>query len=151
MKKLLLVLIGLIPFVLGFAMNSWLIDNPNSILPFKPIGILFLVFWVWIGFIMCKYAETPYQSAVIIHLPALFVLLLVMYQDMVLEEYWSNLLGLATQVFYLPLINLSSFIFSYTMTGGLYVQMSTSVIVAFLLMYGSYYVGCYLKKVVSGK
>ena len=69
-----------------------------------------------------------------------------MYQDMVLEEYWSNLLGLATQVYYLPLINLSSFIFSYTMTGGLFVQMSTATVVAFLLMYGSYYVGCYLKK-----
>ena len=122
MKKFLLFLIGLIPFVLGFAMNSWLMNNPNSILPFRLIGILFLVFWVWVGFITCKYAKTSYHSAVIIHLPAIFVLLLVMYQDMVLEEYWSNLLGLATQVYYLPLINLSSFIFSYTMTGGLFVQ-----------------------------
>ena len=151
MKKLLLVLIGLIPFGLGFAMNSWLMDNPNSILPFRLIGILFLVFWVSVGFITCKYAKTPYHSAVILHLPALFVLLLVMYQDIVLEEYWSNLLGLATQVYYLPLINLSSFIFSYTMTGGLFVQMSTATVVAFLLMYGSYYVGCYFKKVVSRK
>ena len=145
MKKLLLVLLGLIPFVLGFAMNSWLMDNPNSILPFKLIGILFLVFWVWIGFITCKYAKTPFQSAVIIHLPALFVLFLIMYQDIVLEKFWSNLFGLATQFYYLPLINLSSFIFSFTMT------ISPLMIVAFLLMYGSYYVGCYFKKVVSGK
>jgi len=151
MKKLLLVLIGLIPFVLGFAMNSWLMNNPNSILPFRLLGILFLVFWVWVGFITCKYAKTPYHSAVILHLPAFLVLLLIMYQDIVLEEYWSNLLGLATQFYYLPLINISSFISSFIITGGLYVQMSTAMIVAFLLMYGSYYVGCYFKKVVSRK
>ena len=151
MKKLLLVLLGLFPFVLGFAMNSWLMDNPNSILPFRLIGILFLVFWVWVGFITCKYAKTPYQSVVIIHLPALFVLFLIMYQNIVLEQYWSNFFGLATQFYYLPLINISSFISSLIMTGGLHVQMSTAMVVAFLLMYGSYYVGCYFKKVVSGK
>ena len=139
MKKLFLVLLGLIPFVLGFVMNSWLMNNPNSILPFKLIGILFLVFWVWVGFITCKYVKTPYQSAVIIHLPALFVLFLIMYQDIVLEKFWSNFFGLATQFYYLPLINLSNFIFSYTMT------ISPLMIVAFSLMYGSYYVGCYFK------
>ena len=121
MKKWLLVLIGLIPFVLGFAMNSWLINNPNSILPFRLLGVLFLVLWVSVGFITCKYAKTPYHSAVILHLPALFVLLLIMYQDMVLEEYWSNLFGLATQFYYLPLINISSFISSFIITGGFYV------------------------------
>ena len=150
MKKMLLVLIGLIPFVLGFVMNSWLMDNPDSILPFKLIGILFLGFWVLVGFLTYKYDKKPYPSSLIIHLPALFVLFLIMYQDMVLEQFWPNFIGWVTQFYYLPLINISSSISSFMITGG-YVQMYALCIVGFLLMYGSYYVGCYFKKVVSSK
>ena len=145
MKKIILFLIGLIPFVLGFLMNSWLMQNPNSILPSKLIGIIFLVFWVLVGFITCKFNKTPYQSAVIIQSPALLVLLLIMYQDMILGQFWSNFFGLATQFYYLPLINISS----YIVGGGLYVQMWTASVVAFVLMYGSYYLGCYLKNLSS--
>ncbi|MEK4628490.1 MAG: hypothetical protein ABS944_16845 [Solibacillus sp.] len=147
MKKLILFLIGIIPFVLGFLMNSWLIQNSNSILPLKLIGIILLIFWVLVGFITCKFDKTPYQSAVIIHSPALLVLLLIMYQDIILGQFWSNFFGLATQFYYLPLINISSFIVG----GGFYVQMWTASLVAFLLMYGSYYLGCYFKKNLSSK
>ena len=59
MKKALLILIGLIPFVLGFLMNAWLMQNQDSVLPFKLIGILFLVFWGLIGYITCKFEKTP--------------------------------------------------------------------------------------------
>lgn len=149
MKKLILVLIGLIPFVLGFVMNSWMMQNPNSTLPFKLIGIILLGAWVLVGCITYKYDKTPYPAALIIHVPALLVLFLIMYQDMILGEFWSNLFGLATQVYYLPLIHISSLIFSFI--GGGYVQMWTASIVAFLLMYGSYYVGCYFKKILSSK
>lgn len=147
MKKMILFLIGIIPFMLGFLMNSWLIQNPNSILPFKLIGIIFLVFWILVGFITCKFEKTSYLSAVTIHLPAVLVLLLIMYQDMILGQFWPNMIGLATQFYYLPLTNISSFIFG----GGLYVQMWTASVMAFLLMYGSYYLGCYLKKILSSK
>ena len=147
MKKMILLLIGIIPFVLGFLMNSWLMQNPNSILPFKLIGITFLVFWVFVGFITCKFEKTPYHSALFIHTPAVITLLLLTYQEMVLEQFWHNMIGLATQFYYLPLTNISSFIIG----GGLYVQMWTASIVAFLLMYGSYYLGCYLKKILSSK
>lgn len=147
MKKLILFLIGLIPFVSGFLMNSWLMQNPNSVLPFKLIGSIFLVFWVLVGSITCKFDKTPYHSAVIIHLPALLVLLLIMYQDMILGQFWSNIFGLATQFYYLPLINISSFIVG----GGLYVQMWTASIVAFFLMYGCYYLGCYFNKILRSK
>lgn len=143
---MILFLIGLIPFVLGFLMNSWLMQNPNSILPFKLIGIIFLVFWVLVGFITCKFEKTPYQSAVIIHSPALLVLLLIIFQHMILGQFWSNLFGLATQIYYLPLLNISNFI-----GGGLlvYGHLWTACLMAFLLMYGSYYLGCYFFKNLS--
>ena len=43
-KKMTLFLLGLFPLVLGFMMNSWILENPDSVLPFKLIGFVFLVF-----------------------------------------------------------------------------------------------------------
>ncbi|MFF2754471.1 hypothetical protein ACFVR1_12090 [Psychrobacillus sp. NPDC058041] len=147
MKKLILFFIGLIPFVLGFLMNSWLMQNQNSILPFKLIGIIFLVFWALVGFITCKFEKTPFKSAAIINLPAFLTLLFIMYQGIILGQFWSNIFGLATQFYYLPLINISASLGIFLPLSPLH-NWSLSLI-AFLLMFASYYLGCYLKKVCS--
>ena len=147
MKKLVLFLIGFIPFVLGFLMNSWLMQNQNSVLPFKLIGILFLIFWVLVGFITCKFGKTPLKSAVIINLPAFLTLLIIIYQDIVLEQYWSNIVGSATQFYYLPLINISSSLEMFLPLPTLHIW--SVCLIAFLLMCASYYIGCYLKKIRS--
>lgn len=148
MKKMILLLIGLIPFVLGFLMNSWLMQHPNSILPFKLIGIIFLGFWVLVGFITCKFEKTPLKSAVIIHLPAFLVLILIMFQNIILGQYWSNLFGWAIQMYYLPLINISNtlvrIVLFFTPT-----HVWMLCLMAFILMFGSYYLGCNLKKFLS--
>ncbi|SOC43772.1 hypothetical protein [Ureibacillus acetophenoni] len=145
MKKVILILLGFIPLPIGFLMNSWLMENQDSILPFLYIGILFLAFWALLGFITCKSEKTPYHSALFIHTPAIIAFLLLSYQDRVLEQIWPNMIGIATQNFYLPLINLSSIIIG----GGLYVEMWLASGIAFLLMYGSYYLGCYLNMILS--
>lgn len=147
MKRMILFLIGLIPFVLGFLMNSWLMQNPNSVLPFKLIGIIFLVCWVLVGFITCKFDKTPLKSAVIIHLPAFLVLILIMFQNIILGQSWSNLFGWAIQMYYLPLINISNtlvkIVLFFTAT-----HVWMMCLMSFILMFGSYYLGCNLKKLL---
>src|SRR5690606_38325650 len=115
-----------------------------SILPFKLIGILILVFWLLLGFITCKIEKTPYHSALFIHIPALIALLLIMYQDIVLERFWSNMIGIATQFYFLPLIHISG-----SIGGMLSYYLWSDCLIAFLLMYGSYSLGSYLKKIFS--
>ena len=139
------------PFVIGFLMNSWLMQNPYSILPFKLIGFIYLTFWLIIGFISYKIEKTLLKPAVIAHLPAILMLSLIMYQEIILGQYWSNTIGIAAQIFYLPLINISSsvvgiFLFFipwdiHVWSGGLIAS-----IIAFLLMLASYCLGYYLKK-----
>ena len=144
---MILFLLGLIPFVLGFFMNSWLMQNPDSIIPFQLIGLIFLAFWLMVGFISYKFEASLLKSAVIAHLPALLMLLFIMYQEIIRGQFWSNLFGIATQLYYLPLITISSSIVGIflSLTPWAINIWSTSII-AFLLMLASYYIGYHIKK-----
>ena len=142
-----LFLVGLIPLVLGFIMNSWILENQDSVLPFKLIGFIFLAFWVIVGFIGFKFEKTLLKSVVIAHLPALLMLLLIMYQEIILGQLWSNLFGSATQFYYLPLINISASvvgIFSFLLSGMTGVW--SVCLIALLLMFTAYYLGYYFNK-----
>ena len=146
-KKMTLLLLGLIPLVLGFIMNSWILENQDSVLPFKLIGFIFLAFWVIVGFIGFKFEKTLLKSVVIAHLPALLILLLIMFQEIILGQLWSNLFGLATQLYYLPLINISASvagIFSFLLSGM--TGLGSASLIGLLLMFAAYYVGYSLNK-----
>ncbi|WP_353095125.1 hypothetical protein [Tissierella praeacuta] len=140
MKKLFLFLLGFIPLVLGFLMNSWLMQN--HILKFKLIGIIFLALWLLIGFTTCYFAKTPLKSTIIANLPAFLMLLFIMYQEIILRRYWSNIFGVATQFYYLPLINIAASFYPSFMI----VRFWLVSLIGFLLMFSSYYLGGYLKK-----
>lgn len=141
MKKIILFVLGLIPFGLSFLMNSWMMSNQDSVLPLKLIGILFIAFWIFIGFITSEFAETPLKSSIIVNTSAFLVLLLLLYQEIIQGYYWANsLIGIGTQFYFLPLINLSSFI--NRLTPFVWV----TYIIAFIIMFASYNLGAYLKK-----
>lgn len=147
MKKVILFLLGLTPLVFGFLMESWMMKNQNSVLPFKLIGIIFLLFWVMVGFTTCKFERTPLESAIITNLPAFLMLLFILFQEIILGRYWVNMFGIVTQFYYLPLVNISSsivgFLFSLI---GLGIHFSVISLISFLFMFGSYYLGSYFKK-----
>jgi hypothetical protein len=147
-----LFLLGLIPFVLGFLMNSWMLQNPDDVLPYKLIGFIFLAFWVTVGFISYKFEKTPLKSAVIAHLPALLMLFFIMYQEIILDQYWANIFGMATQYYYLPLINIAASvvgIFSFLMPGVKGIWLAS--LIAFSLMFAAYYLGYYFRKLLVMK
>ncbi|MFY3792333.1 hypothetical protein ACOQFO_11725 [Ureibacillus sp. MALMAid1270] len=143
MKKLVLILIGFIPFVIGLQMNTWLMENQDRVLPFEIIGIVFLIFWILVGFITSKFEKTPLKTAIIINLPAFLVLLLIMYQSIILGHTWPNLFGLATQMYFLPLVNISSKIIGILF---FYVHIWSASLLAFLLMFVASYFGSYLRR-----
>lgn len=142
MKRLILFLLGLTPLVLGFLMNSWMVKNQNSVLPFKLIGIIFLLYWVVVGFITCKFERTSLKSAIIANLSAFLMLLFILFQEIILEEYWTNMFGIVTQFYFLPLVNISSSIVGFF---GFVIYFSVASIISFLFMFGSYYLGSYFK------
>lgn len=52
--------------------------------------------------------DTALRNAISIHVPALAVFLLAMYQVYLRGEYWPNALGILTQFYYLPVIALAA-------------------------------------------
>ena len=145
-KKLILFLLGLIPFALGLLMNTWTMTNRDSILPLKLIGIGFLIFWTALGFMTSKFERTPLKASMSIHLPSFLILLSIMYQEIIVGKYFSNLFGLFSQLYYLPLINLISSIESIFLSLTPWrIYFWTTSLMSFLVMVFCYHLGVHIR------
>ncbi|GGA60095.1 hypothetical protein [Ornithinibacillus halotolerans] len=143
-KKIILFLLGFTPLLLGYVMNSWMMENLDKVLPLKLIGFLFLAFWLLIGLVSNKLETSLVQSFVIAHLPALLMLLLIMYQEWIVDAFWSNLFGLAPQFYFIPLMNLSASVIGILgiSTKGIWF----ACLLALLYMVAAYYIGNYIRR-----
>lgn len=145
MKRILLILIGFIPLALGFLMNYWIMKYQDSLLPFKLIGIVFLILWGFIGYLTCEFEETAAKSSKIIHSVAFIMLLIFVFQNSILGRFWFNIIGAIPQFYYLPLLNISSFIQSLILFMFRTHITSLDIIISFFLMIASYRLGSKFK------
>ncbi len=147
MKKIFLPAAGLIPFALGFGMNARMMANMDLVLPYRLIGAVWLLFWGLVGYGAKYFAGSARSSALLAHLIPGAVLLCLLYQELVLGRYWFNLLGVATQFYYLPLLNLAFGLenFLFALTGGWVHRMWYSYLIAFGLMWAAFYLGSRLR------
>jgi hypothetical protein len=104
MKKIMLILVGAVPFFVGYGMN-YLMLGPFSdmVLPYKLIGIAFLIAWFFIGRYSYKLVGTKKVATILGNSIAFIVLLLTIYQEYVLGQYWTTQIEAATQFYYLPI------------------------------------------------
>lgn len=151
-------MLGLIPFIIGFLMNQWIVKNPESVLPHKLISILFLAFWVLVGFTSSKFTKNLLKSSIIVNLPAFLMLLLNMYQQIIVGQYWTGAMGEFSQIYFLPLINITGsvvefFMFFITFFTNQVHTISSWILslTAFLLMFIAYYLGGYLRRIYDGR
>ena len=135
MKKLFLCLIGFLPLGVGFTMNWFMMQYQDSVLPYRWIGICLLLCWAGLGFFTYHLKESAKVSACAVHLAALIALLLNVYQEVVLGRYWGNLLSVFTQFFYLPVLNISFTLTSWSS------HVWVAYIAGFLLMCSAYLIG----------
>ena len=139
MKKLIILnLLGFIPLFIGIIMNYIIMQD--VILSFNLIGFIFIILWIFVGYKTEGIEETPAKTSISIHIPAAFALILVLFQELILGQYWFNILGMLTQLFFLPLISIGSYLTFWTP------RIWPVYIVAFLIMLGSYYIGIRIKK-----
>ncbi|MPM24967.1 hypothetical protein SDC9_71456 [bioreactor metagenome] len=135
MKKILLLFMGLLPFFLGLSMNALLMRNMNLVLPYPLLGIAWLLLWGLLGCFTAGCAGSVKESSFLAHIIPLVVLLLLLYQELILGQYWFNLGGLATQLYYLPLLNIA-----FTLTAWAH-RVWPAYIASFALMYAVFYWG----------
>lgn len=141
MKKSILILVGIAPFFMGYGMN-YLMMGPfyNTVLPYKLIGIAFLIAWFFVGRYSYIFVSDKKLATLLGNSVALIVLVLILYQEVVLRQYWLNQIGMATQLYYLALINVAS-VFT-----RMFHTMSATYITAFLMMCMVFYLGCHTNK-----
>lgn len=106
--KLLPLAAGLVPFVLGWLTNGYILANPEKVPPLLPIAVATLVLWGALAFwFRGKLAKTGPIVLLMNLIPAVILVLLGV-QELVFGAYWGGLPGIWTQLYYLPLLNLGA-------------------------------------------
>ena len=138
MKRIILLLIGFLPLLFGYIQNHLMMTIFfDRMTPVFLIGIAVLTIWFFIGMLSKIFANSKKEAVILINAPAFLVLLLILLQEVVLNAFWSNHLGIATQFFYLPLIGFTrylSFIFPI-------ITFSLLSVIAFICLLGASYLG----------
>ena len=96
-----LLALGLLPFAAGYLLDAAIFVLP---VPLILVGIVALLLWGALGVRLGRRGGHPLGNTLLLHLPALVVLLLLLYQELVRQAYWESMLGYATQMFYLPVL-----------------------------------------------
>lgn len=135
-----LILLGLIPFALGGFMNWIMMTDANTIPPFVLSGIVVLLLWAVIAFIVKPHIKDIKKVVIGLNLVAFVVLVLVAIQELLLQAYWNNFVGIWTQFYYLPLLNIGFALTSWSHS------VFSAYCVAFLLMVFAAVLGCKLRK-----
>lgn len=116
-------------------MNRLMMMFPDTVPPTTIIGIIFLAFWGFLSFQAGKMEKDIKNAFFLLNGPALVVLFLLLWQEVIRQSYWKGILGVYTQLFYLPLIGIG---FSFSSWSG---RIWPAYIVCFLLMSAMFVLG----------
>ena len=115
MKRIIFLIIGSLPMPLGFLLAY--LTLADQLLPLVLIGLGILAFWFLVGLLSANFFRTREGAMLFLNLPALLILILVIVQSLILQAFWLNPIGIATQYFYLPFLGISRFLgFFFTLS-----------------------------------
>ena len=129
-----LVLLGAMPLGLGWLLNWYMNLHPETFPPMFIIGLAFLLAW---GFASWKVNKKLLETGTVMlaqHAVAAIMLVLVTIQ-LITGNYWVSYLGIASQMFFMPVLYVGAVFFNWAGTFGIYFA-------SFLLMLLASFIGC---------
>lgn len=143
LKTIKLIGVGIIPLFLGFLLN-WLM----TILPITGfvsilLGLLLLLVWGYCSFKLSSPTQNFILQAFSMCAFGLLLLILVLCQEIIVGAYWNNVIGFATQMFFLPWISLAAFITGPFMN---VIRLWPMDMVIWISLFVISCVGCFLKR-----
>ena len=129
-----LILLGAMPLGLGWLLNWYMNLHPETFPPLFIIGLAFLLAW---GFASWKMNKKMLETGTVMlaqHAVAAIMLVLVAIQ-LITGNYWVSYLGIASQMFYMPVLYVGAVFFNWAGTFGIYFA-------SFLLMLLASFIGC---------
>ena len=135
-----LVVLGMIPFALGGFMNWFMMANPDMLPSTVLIGVVTLLMWTALAFFVKPYINDTKKVIIGLNSVALAILIPIGIQELLLQAYWPNLVGVWTQFYYLPLLNIGLTLTSWSHS------VFSAYCASFLLMVIATALGCKLRK-----
>lgn len=129
-----LILLGAMPLGLGWLVNWYMNLHPETFPPMFIIGLAFLLAW---GFASWKMNKKMLETGTVLlvkHAIAAIMLVLVAIQ-LIMGNYWVSYLGIASQMFFMPVLYVGAVFFNWAGTFGIYFA-------SFLLMLLASFIGC---------
>lgn len=110
MKQLLRVVLGFVPLGIGVLQNAYMTAHMDTLPPLKLIALGTLLVWGLLAYLTAD-GKSKVRSQVLMFNAANFLALaLVLVQELLVGHYWINAVGMASQLFFLPLIHLAAFL-----------------------------------------
>ena len=131
---------GALPYALGYMQNQFMLNNADIIMPYRLISIFFLLLWGLIAFLLNSSGRRTKEIVIFINLIAAVDLLHVGVQELCIHSYWTNFIGLWSQLFYLPVINLSFRLTTWSRS------VFTAYVLSFVLMAAASFFGGKLRE-----
>ncbi len=129
MKEMKLVLISGLPFLTGYALNFLIFAVPFNI-PLNLLGFIFLIAWFFFGKYAHSIERNRAKAFVLSHSVPFITLLLVLFQQEILKQYWGNIFGFLTQLYFIPALNVAGYVTRFIRV----FNFSLSYVITFLLM-----------------
>ena len=129
-----LILLGAMPLGLGWLVNWYMNLHPETFPPMFIIGLAFLLAWGLASWKMNKKMLETGTVLLVKHAIAAIMLVLVTIQ-LIMGNYWVSYLGIASQMFYMPVLYVGAVFFNWAGTFGIYFA-------SFLLMLLASFIGC---------
>ena len=129
-----LILLGAMPLGVGWLLNWYMNLHPETFPPMFIIGLAFLLAW---GFASWKLNQKALATGAVMipqHAVAAIMLVLVAIQ-LATGNYWVSYLGIASQMFFMPVLYVGAVFFNWAGTFGIYFA-------SFLLMLLASFIGC---------
>ena len=144
-----LLLAGILPLALGFAYNYliMLVPLPGFILIL--LNLAFIVLWGYLAYALSSSDKNPVVQSALLCAFGLLMLAMVLYQELSMGQYWPNLIGSGTQMYFLPFLSAASTVFSplaSIVAAGSPIRIWPLYICVLLLMFIVSGIGCLMKR-----
>lgn len=141
MNRFKLLLLSATPFIIGYLLNFAMIKFNWYGMIVSIISLMFFVYWFWIGYKSYDYVKTVKESILIGNSFAIISLISILFQRHIHRIFMSDIVVFAPQMFYLPMVRLTSWIQRTLLFFISTHYMISTFVFSCILMIALYYIG----------
>lgn len=135
--------IGIVPLIVGFVLNWLMTILPITGFFMSLLSLLLLIIWGYAAFKISSPSGNFVLQAFLMCVFGLLMLILVLYQELAMGEYWGNLIGYGSQLFFAPWILPASTVIIPFMS---VIRIWPMYIAIWIALFISGCIGCFVKQ-----